>query len=128
MTSTAKISRDSNNSNFAQNSVKIPISGFLGANKKPNVKKIYKRDGQNDLLTLQIKYAISKISSEYTEKKNDLIKLPFCYYYCNYNYNAKDFINNKNDINNNEKRSKNNNKFNNYYNKFSVGFKNNNYK
>ena len=46
----------------------MPISGFLGENKKPNVKKIYKKDGQNDLLTLQIKYAISKIRSEYEEK------------------------------------------------------------
>ena len=105
----------------------MPISGFLGENKKPNVKKIYKKDAQNDLLTLQIKYAISKISSEYEEKKNELTKLPFCDYYCNFNYNFKDLNNNKNCINSNEKRNKNNNKFNNYYNKFSIGFNNNNF-
>jgi len=119
----------------------MPISGFLGENKKPNEKTIYQSESQNDLLTLQIKYAISKISEEYYDKNNDLIKSSLCDYYCNYNYKFCNYninnnnikntniiinnkINNTNSINNNEKKLK-NIKFNNYYNKFSFGFSNN---
>jgi len=39
MTSTAKISRDSNNSNNVHNNVKTTKICFLGDNKKPNIKK-----------------------------------------------------------------------------------------
>ena len=146
MASTPKFSRDSNNSNFIINNIKMPISGFLGENKKPNEKKIYQSENQNNLLTLQIKYVLNKISEEYYDKNLDLIKSPICDFYCNYNYKFfnnnidnyifnntinNNIINNKiinnKTINNNEKRIK-NMKFNTYYNKFSFGFTNNNYK
>ncbi len=104
----------------------MPIFGFLGENKKPDEKKIFKNEDANDLLTLQIKYALNKINAQYVNKSN-LIKLPFCDYYCNYHLNNNNLNNNNNTINNNEKKNK-NNKYNIYYNKFSVGLKFNNYK
>ena len=122
MTSTAKISRDSNNSNNMQNSIKIPVICYLGNNKKPNIKKIYQNNNnsQDDLLSLQIKYNLNKIKSEYMKNNFDLNKSPFFNYYCNYNYNTgnNNFFNNINIcnvINNNEKRNK-NYRINNYYN------------
>ena len=147
MASTPKFSRDSNNSNIIINNIEMPISGFLGENKKPNEKKIYQSENQHNLLTLQIKYALNKISEEYYDKNFDLIKSPLCDFNCNYNYefcknnidnniynniiNINNNINNKiynnNSININEKRIK-NIKFNSYYNKFSFGFTNNNFK
>jgi hypothetical protein len=122
MTSTAKISRDSNNSNNIQNSIKIPVICFLGNNKKPNIKKIYQNNNnsQDDLLSLQIKYNLNIIKSEYMENNFDLNKSPFYDYYCNYNYNTDNNnifsnVNICNVINNNEKRNK-NYRINNYYN------------
>ena len=108
--------------------------GFLGENNKPNEKKIYYNNENDDLFCLQIKYTLSKISQQYANNNNnDLINSPMCDYYCNYllntNKNNNNNINNininKNVININEKRSK-NIRHNNYYNKFSVGFKNKN--
>ena len=130
MTSTAKISRDSNNSNNVQNNAKIPVTGFLGNSKKPNIKKIYhNNNAQDNLLSLQIKYNLNKIKSEYKENNFDLIKSPFYGYYCNYNYNYHadnnniiNIMNNNNAINNNGKKS-NNSKIINYHNKFFTGFK-----
>ena len=108
----------------------MPICGFLGENKKPDEKNIFKNGDSNDLLTLQMKYAINKINSQYVNKKNSIIS-PLCDYYCNYhiyNNNINIFNNdNNNTINNNEKKNKNNNKYNSiYYNKFSkyTSFKN----
>lgn len=51
----------------------MPIFGFLGENKKPDEKKIFKNEDANDLLTLQIKYALNKINAQYVNKSN-LIK------------------------------------------------------
>ena len=146
MASTPKIYKDINNTTITINNIKMPISGFLGENKKPNEKKIYQSESQNDLLNLQIKYALSKISEEYYDKNNDLIKSPLCDYYCNYNYkffnnynnyNINNNIKSNNNINNKVNNNKNiinnvknfkNIRFNNYYNKFSFGFTNNNFK
>ena len=124
MISTAKISRDSNNSNNVHNNVKTTKICFLGDNKKPNIKKIYYNNNEDDLLSLQIKYNLYKIKSEYKEKNFDLTKSPFYDYYCNCNYNFNGNKNINNVINNNEKKNK-ISKINNYYNKFSVGFNNN---
>ena len=109
--------------------------GFLGENNKPNEKKIYYNNENDDLFCLQIKYILSKISQQYANNNNnDLINSPMCDYYCNYllntnknnnNNNINNININKNVININEKRSK-NIRHNNYYNKFSVGFKNKN--
>ena len=121
MASTAKISRDSNSSNNIQNNIKIPVTCFLGKNKKPNIKKIYQNNNsQDDLLSLKIKYNLNKIKLEYMENNFDLNKSPFYDYYCNYNYNTgnKNILNNINIcnlINNIEKRNK-NYRINNYYN------------
>ena len=108
--------------------------GFLGENNKPNEKKIYYNNENDDLFCLQIKYTLSKISQQYANNNNDLINSPICDYYYNYllntnknnnNNNINNININKNDININKKRSK-NIRHNNYYNKFSVGFKNKN--
>ena len=96
----------------------MPICGFLGENKKPDENKIFKNDDPNDLLTLQIKYAINTINAQYVNK-TDSIKSPFCDYYCNFHLNNNINNYNLNDINNNEKKNKNNNKYDIYYNKFS---------
>ena len=67
--STAIISRDSNGSNNSNNLGNIincfkgENNGFLGAKNKPDIKKIYKNEDPDDLLTLQIKYALSKMQS-----------------------------------------------------------------
>ena len=97
--------------------------GFLGENNKPNEKKIYYNNEQNDLLSLQINYTLNQISQQYANKNNDLIKSPLSDYYCNY------YLNNDNNnniytkiININEKREKRNRNIRNnknYYNKFS---------
>ncbi len=55
----------------------MPVCGFLGENKKPDEKNIFKNGDSNDLLTLQMKYAINKINSQYINKKNSIIS-PLC--------------------------------------------------
>lgn len=114
--STARYSRDSNNSNNTQNYIKSPFISFLGENKKPDEKKIYKNGDNDDLLNLQIKYALRNISEEYSAYNSNLITSPICDYYLNgINVNI-----NKNIINN-ENKNKNNRLSNyNYYNKFNV--------
>ena len=114
--STARYSRDSNNSNNTQNYLKTPFIGFLGENKKPDEEKIYKNGDNNDLLNLQIKYALRNISEEYSAYNSNLITLPICdYYLSGININI-----NKN-ITNSENKNKNNRFSNyNYYNKFNV--------
>ena len=113
--STTRYSKDSNNSNNAQNNIKTPFIGFLGENKKPDEKKIYKNWDNDDLLTLQIKYALSNISEKYFDNNLNLINSPICGYYLN-GMNV-----NRNIMNNIEKKIKNNrcNKYN-YYNKFNA--------
>ena len=67
--STALISRDSNGSskpnniNIIQNYFKRKNNGFLGDKSKPDESELYK-DEQNNLLTLQIKYALRKMSEQ----------------------------------------------------------------
>ena len=84
-------------------------------------------------MSLQINYSLNKISQQYANRNNDLIKSPISDYYCNYylnNDNNNNINNNnikKNNINITEKRNK-NIRYNNYYNKFSVVFKNKNFK
>ena len=94
-------------------------------------KKIFKNDDPNDLLTLQIKYAISNINAQYVNKTNEIMS-PLCDYYCNchINNNNKNLNDsNNNAINNNEKKNKNSNRYNNiYYNKFSKCINYKNYK
>jgi hypothetical protein len=109
----SKDSKDSNNSNNAQNNIKIPFIGFLGENKKPDEKKIYTNGDNDDLLTLQIKYALSNISEKYFDSNLNLIGSPICDYYLN-GINV-----NRNIVNNIEKK---NNRFSNYnyYNKFNI--------
>ena len=133
-TSTARKSKDSNISNISNNNIKIPFLGFLGENNKPNEKNNYYINEPNDLLSLQINYSLNKISQQYANRNNDLIKSPISDYYCNYYLNNNNnniiIINNninKNVINITEKRNK-NIRYNNYYNKFSIVFKNKNFK
>lgn len=105
----------------------MPILGFLGENNKPDLKKIYENEDKNNLLNLQIMYALKGISAQYADKNYESCKSPLCDYFCNFNLNTYNNSNNNNIINNNEKRNK-TTKFNNYYNKFSIGFNNNNFK
>ena len=110
----------------------MPTCGFLGDNKKTDEKKIFKNDDPNDLLTLQIKYAINNINAQYVNKTNEIMS-PLCDYYCNCHLNNNNNKNlndsNNNAINNNEKKNKNNNRYNNiYYNKFSKCINYKNYK
>ena len=124
--SNALISRDSNwsnnsnNTNYLINTIDINKNknfiGFLGENKIPDVKKIYKEEDANDNLTLQIKFALKKMEQEYFLNYN-------CGKRSNYNY-CEYFFNNINKIweNNDEKLIKkniNNFKGNNYLKKFS---------
>lgn len=116
--STARYSGDSNNSNNTntQNYLKTPFASFLGENKKPDEKKIYKNGDNDDLLNLQIKYALRNISEEYSAYSSNSITSPLCdYYLSGININI-----NKN-ITNSENKNKNSRLSNyNYYNKFNV--------
>jgi hypothetical protein len=129
---TTRESGEINASNLVPNAVKMSVDSFLGENnRKPDLKNIYNNDDPNDLLTLQIKYAINKISSQYYDKNNTaMFPSPLCDYFCNYHLinNNNDFSlsqsnsNNKNINNNLEKKNRknnNNNHFTLYYNKFS---------
>ena len=71
---------------------------------------------ENDLLNLQIKYALRNISEEYSAYSSNSITSPLCdYYLSGININI-----NKN-ITNSENKNKNNRLSNyNYYNKFNV--------
>ena len=123
--STAMISRDSNGSNYSKdlnniiNFFKGDNNGFLGVKNKPDLKKIYKNDDQDDLLTLQITYALSKMSAQYSVNNNPFNKSQgfssyFDYYFGNNNNNTNT---NTNTIE--QQNNYNNNRFNTYYNKFS---------
>ena len=94
-------------------SFKIHNNGFLGDNNKPNVQKIYKNDEQNDLLTLQIKYALGKMTSE--NSVNIFCNLNNCSDY--YLGNNNTFFNN---LNNNKEKKNICSRNTNYYNKFSM--------
>jgi hypothetical protein len=87
----------------------------LGENKKPDEKKIYKNEDNDDLLTLQIKYALGNIGEKYFDNNLNLISSPICDYYLN------GIKVNRKIINKIEKKNK-NIRFNsyNYYNKFNV--------
>ena len=137
--STAIISRDSNGSNNSNNLNNIincfkgENNGFLGAKNKPDVKKIYKNQDPDDLLTLQIKYALSKMSAQHSVNNslNKSLGLSnyFDYYFGNNTNNNNISMNNSNVNNNNynnEQQNNNNiNRFNNnYYNKFSINTQN----
>ena len=112
--STARNSNESNNSsNSLQKFIKKPFLGFLGENKKPDEKKIYNNRDNDDLLTLQIKYALNKIKAQYSVNNIYIINSPICEYYLS-NIN-----NNSNKLNSSESKNK-NNRFNNYYNKFTI--------
>ena len=96
-TSTAIISRDSNESNKsnninnAKNCFKKCTEGFLGGKNIPDEKKIYNHQDNDDLLTLQIKYALHKMSLQYSINKNtsdnSLHFNNFCEYYLGNCYN-----------------------------------------
>lgn len=64
-------------------SVKNASEGFLGENKFPNLKNIYENE-KNDLLTMQIKTALKKISNEFSANNNNsfLNQSNMLNYYC----------------------------------------------
>ena len=140
VTSTERISGISNGSNNSDNLInhiknrfKDKIIGFLGEKNKPNKRQIYKIDDNDNLLTLQIKYALSKMKSQYSV--NNLIidkslnsNFACDYYLSNINNTINNSSNNKDKIVNNNEKLKignvSNNRSNYYYNKFSIVSKN----
>jgi hypothetical protein len=142
VTSTERISGVSNGSNNSDNIInhlknrfKDNNIGFLGEKNKPNKKQIYKNEDNDDLLTLQIKYALSKMSAQFSVNNLNINK-PLssnfaCEYYMsniNNNTNTNNSPNNKDKIVNNNEKLKignvSNNRSNYYYNKFSIVSKN----
>ena len=109
--STAFISRDSNGSNKSNNIKNSNIffknnnEGFLGEKNKPNEKKIYKNQENDNLLSLQIKYALSKMREQYSVNKPIFNKTSnlnnFCEYYLGNSNHSNEIIY---DIDNNEKK------------------------
>lgn len=101
--STALISRDSNGSskpnniNIIQNYFKRKNNGFLGDKSKPDESELYK-DEQNNLLTLQIKYALRKMSEQYSVNNKPFKNFKhfnnniFDYYLSNIHYSNNDKI------------------------------------
>lgn len=77
---------------------------FLGDNLKPQINNIYKDNSQTDLLTLQIKYALSKISTQHCKSDPTFAESPLCKYYCN-------TLQNQNCVNNNDNNISLNNDF-----------------
>ena len=94
--SNALISRDSNLSNKSINTIncnnsnkfKNKSNGFLGENEIPNVKKIYKEEDAQDLLTWKIKYALKKMEQEYL-LNNIQGNNNYNYIYCEYFFSNK---------------------------------------
>ena len=143
VTSTERISGVSNGSNNSDNIInhiknrfKDNNVGFLGGKNKPNRKQIYKNDDNDDLLTLQIKYALSKMSAQYSVNNlniNKSLSSNFAcdYYLSNINNTINNSSNNKDKIVINNEKQKignvNNNRSKFYYNKFSIISKNPNY-
>lgn len=104
--SNAIISRDSNSSNnsnsqniifqttqlnnFTMFKKNNNIKGFLGDNKIPDVKKIYKDNEPKDLLTLHIKQALRQMEKDYCSKimngNNNLHRNK--YNYCEYFFSS----------------------------------------
>ena len=106
---------------------------FWEKKNKPNKKQIYKNDDHDDLLTLQIKYALSKMSAQYSVNNlniNKSLSSNFAcdYYLSNINNMTNNSSNNKDKIVNNNENQKfgnvSNNRGNIYYNKFSIISKN----
>ena len=56
--------------------------GFLGGINKPDEKKIFLNNDCDNLLTLQIKYALNKVSNNYSANENLYLKSPVFNYYC----------------------------------------------
>ena len=110
--SNAIISRDSNSSNISnnqnnQNNINIIINNntqlnnnlnsnktnksFLEGNKKiPDVKKIYKNEERNDLLSLHIKQALNQMEKEYILNNISGNNKSYCnkYNYCEYFFSS----------------------------------------
>ena len=117
VTSTERISGVSNGSNNSDNAInhnknrlKNNNGGFLGEKNKPNKKHIYNNGDHDDLLTLQIKYALSKMSAQYSVNNlnnNKSLNSNFAcdYYLSNVNNMSNNSSNNKdlNFINNDKK-------------------------
>ena len=142
--SNAIISRDSNwsnNSNNSNNQINMinatdsiysnninkfqknkNQSSFLGDNKIPDLKKIYKEEDSIDLLTLQIKYSLKKMEHEYylnnIHRNNNSAHNN--YNYCEYFFNSSNKIWENNDENPSNKTILKFNRNNEYLNKFSV--------
>ena len=103
--STTFMSRDSTDSINSRFSFKIKNEGFLGENKKPDIKKIYEPDEDN-LLMIQIKNALSKMKIEYKKSietgNNMKYHNNLCdYYFGTFNINS----NYSSSINNNDKQN-----------------------
>ena len=86
LSTTAIISRDSNGSNksSSKNCFKDSDEGFLEGNKKPDETKIYKNNENDNLLTLQIKYALNRMREQYKANKSSFHKTQYFNNYCEY--------------------------------------------
>lgn len=85
--STAIISRDSNGSNKSnnmKNCFKDNDEGFLEGGNKPDEKQIYKNNKGDNLLTLQIKYALNRMREQYKANKSSFYKTQYFNNYCEY--------------------------------------------
>ncbi len=120
--STAIISRDSNGSNRSnninnfKNCFKNNDKGFLGGKNIPDIKKINKHQNDDNSLTLEIKYALTKMREQYSINRDSLNNSIYFNNFCDYylgNVN-----NDTNFIENNDKQD-NINSFNNHCNKYS---------
>lgn len=137
--SNAIISRDSNWSNNSNNpniifsrvdssnsnnkSTKNKNSNcFLEENKTPDLRKIFKEEDSQDLLTLQIKYALKKMEKEYyfNNVNGNNNNEHNHYNYCEYFFNNSNKIWEKDDEKPNNKTIYNCNRNIDYYNKFSM--------
>lgn len=92
---------DSNYSNKFSKNMNL-VNGFLGESKVPDLRKIYKEEDPQDLLTLQIKYSLKRMEKEYFMNcinSRNLNNMNNNYNYCEY------FFTNRNKIweNNDEK-------------------------
>lgn len=56
----------------------------MGGINKPDEKKIFLNNDCDNLLTLQIKYALNKVSNNYSANENLYLKSPVFNYYCGY--------------------------------------------
>lgn len=100
LSTTAIISRDSNGSNksSSKNCFKDSDEGFLEGNKKPDETKMYKNNENDNLLTLQIKYALNGMREQYKANKASFHKTQYFNNYCEYYLGTGNNANNMHNI------------------------------